>query len=133
MTTQADRDFEEWLAFHKPQLEKINLPESLHRKLFQKLKFEDFDIFQTAKIILDQDEERVNLVATKTLQKHSDVFLIDHAWSFRFEDAFSTLYSNSALVERLEKLTEYSEKLEIPSVPQKPKDNPQIIFKRQLE
>jgi hypothetical protein len=37
---------------------------------FQKLKFEDFDISQSVKIILDQDEERINLMATKALQKH---------------------------------------------------------------
>ena len=55
MTTQADKDYAEWLTFHKPQLDKINLPETLHRKLFQKLKFEDFDIFQAVKILLDQE------------------------------------------------------------------------------
>lgn len=68
--SQSDKDFEEWKVFHKFQLDAIGLPESLHRKLFQKLKFEDFDINQSVKIILDQDEDRINLMATKALQKH---------------------------------------------------------------
>jgi hypothetical protein len=68
--SQSDKDFEDWKNFHQLQLDAIGLPETLHRKLFQKLKFEDFDISQSVKIILDQDEERINLMATKALQKH---------------------------------------------------------------
>jgi hypothetical protein len=41
--------------------------------------------------------------------------LIDHAWSFRFQEAIDVLSAKPALVERLEKLSEYSEKLDIPS------------------
>lgn len=117
MSTQADKDFNEWMTFHKPQLDAIKLPESLHRKLFQKVKFEDFDIAKIAKIILDQDQERVNLMATKALQKESDVYLIDHAWSFTYQDAAETLLQNETLLNRLEKLTEYTEKLDIPTAP----------------
>jgi hypothetical protein len=68
--SQSDKDFEDWKNFHQLQLDAIGLPETLQRKLFQKLKFEDFDISQSVKIILDQDEERINLMATKALQKH---------------------------------------------------------------
>ena len=53
-------------------------------------------------------------MATKTLQKNQDVFLIDHAWSFRFQDAIDVLAAKPGLVERLEKLSEYSDKLDIP-------------------
>ena len=42
--TQADKDYQDWKAFHQLQLDSIELPETLQRKLFQKLKFEDFDI-----------------------------------------------------------------------------------------
>ena len=56
-------------------------------------------------------------MATKTLQKNQDVFLIDHAWSFRFQDAIDVLAAKPGLVERLEKLSEYSDKLEIPENP----------------
>lgn len=53
-------------------------------------------------------------MATKALQKESDVYLIDHAWSFRYQDAAATLMQQEGLLTRLEKMTEYSEKLDIP-------------------
>ncbi len=71
-------------------------------------------------------------MATKALQKHQDVFLIDHAWSFQFKDAIDVLAAKPGLVERLEKLTEFSDKLDIPSVPSKEKDADQA-FAKQME
>jgi hypothetical protein len=56
------------------------------------------------------------------------VYLVDHAWSFHFQEAFNTLWNNQSLVERLEKLTEYSEKLDIPSAPEESKENAQSVF-----
>ena len=52
-STQSDKDFEAFLQFHKGQLEASGLPQQLHRALWQKLKFEDFDISTHVKIILD--------------------------------------------------------------------------------
>jgi len=37
------------------------------------------------------------VVCTKELNKDSDVFLVDHAWTFRYEDALNTLNANPAL------------------------------------
>jgi len=34
MTTQADKDFQEFESFHKSQLDALKLPQGLHRKLF---------------------------------------------------------------------------------------------------
>ena len=45
------------------------------------------------------------------------MFLIDHAWTFRFLDAIDVLAAKPGLVERLEKLTEFSDKLDIPENP----------------
>lgn len=84
MSTQADQDFAAWKQFHGPQLAAIKLPESLHRKLWHKLAFEDFDLASSVKMILDEAEDQMNLMAIKPLQKDADVFLIDHAWSFRY-------------------------------------------------
>ena len=134
MSTQADQDFAAWLAFHKPQLDSINLPEPLHRTLWRKLKFEELDISSVCKIILDEESEKVNLMANKDIKKDSDVYLIDHAWTFRYEDASQTLLANEALLARLEKLTEYSEKQEIPEAETvKGKRDAQVVFKQQLE
>jgi len=102
--TQADIDFEAWKATHKTQLDKIGLPEQLHRKLFQKVSFEDYDIGQWVKIIMDEENDRTVLMCTKKLDKDSEVFLIDHAWTFKYEDAINTLKSNSALLERMTKI-----------------------------
>ena len=85
--TQADADFQTWHTFHKNQLDQINLPEKLHRKLFQKLKFEDYDIGQWVKIIMDENNDSTTLICNKPLEKESDVFLVDHAWTFSFQDA----------------------------------------------
>ena len=91
-------------------MEAIGLPGEIHRKLFQKLKLEDLDLAQSVKIICNEDEERMDLMAIKPLASKSDVFLIDHAWTFRYQDAFDTLVKNPALITRLENLTEYAGK-----------------------
>ena len=98
MTTQADTDFAQWKTLHQAQLTSIQLPETLHRKLFQKLMFEDLDLAHAVKIIRNQDDDNVDLMAIKALPKESDVFLIDHAWTFQHQDAFDTLIKNPALV-----------------------------------
>jgi len=60
------------------------LPEALHRKLWQKVTFEDFDLGSTAKIIKDENTESTDLMSTQDLTANSNVYLIDHAWTFRF-------------------------------------------------
>ena len=90
-TTQADQDYATWLEFHKSQLDAIQLPEELRRKLWQKCTFEDFDIGSSVKIIKDEEKESTDLMANKAIAKNSNVFLVDHAWTFRFQDALDTL------------------------------------------
>lgn len=45
---------------------------------------------------------------------NSNVFLIDHAWTFRFQEALETLRQNSTLLERVQKLTDDMERLDLP-------------------
>jgi tubulin--tyrosine ligase-like protein 12 len=90
------------------------LPETLRRKLWQKLSFDEFDIGSTAKIIVDENEEQTQLMCTKDLAKESDVYLIDHAWTFQYNHALPTLLQNEALVDRIEKMTEDWDKLDLP-------------------
>ena len=82
--TQADQDFAAWLAFHGPQLDSIQLPEQLRRKLWQKVTFEEFDLGSAAKIIKDENTESTELMCTREMAAESEVYLIDHAWTFRF-------------------------------------------------
>jgi len=51
--SEQDKEFNEWIEFHEPQLKQSNIPSNLHRRLFTKLKFEDFDLGQKVRIILD--------------------------------------------------------------------------------
>ena len=44
----------------------------------------------------------------------SDVFLIDHAWTFRFQDAVNTLKQNPALTDRIHKMVDDIEKQDLP-------------------
>ena len=78
------------------------------------MSFEDFDIGSVAKIIVDETKERTELMCMKPLAKESEVFLIDHAWTFRFQDAIDTLKSHPQLVERLTKMTDNCEKMDLP-------------------
>lgn len=84
METQADQDFNSWLEFHKPQLDAMSFPEPLRRKLWQKLTFEEFDLGSVAKIIKDENTESTDLMCTVDMPAESNVFLIDHAWTFRY-------------------------------------------------
>lgn len=74
-------------------------------------------------------------MATKDMKKESDVYLIDHAWTFQYNDAYNTLLQNEKLIERLEKLTEFSEKQEIPNVTneEEAKKDPVVVFKQCLD
>lgn len=45
-----------FLEFHKPQLVAMGLPEPLWKRLFNKLKFEDYDIGQHVQLIIDEDD-----------------------------------------------------------------------------
>ena len=69
----------------------MSFPEPLRRKLWQKLTFEEFDLGTVAKIIKDENTESTDLMCTVDMPAESNVFLIDHAWTFRYQDAYDTL------------------------------------------
>lgn len=76
---------EDFLALHRPQFLSIGLPEHLWEKLYKKLSpIASCDA--TEAFELHEDEQfvspgRWSLHAKRNLQKFSDVFLIEHAWS----------------------------------------------------
>ena len=74
------------------------------------------------KIIKDENTETVDLMATKMLAANSNVFLVDHAWTFRFQDALDTLKQNPALVGRLQKMVEEIEKKDLPNEEEEKKE-----------
>ena len=69
-------------------------------------------------------------MCTVEMPKESNVFLIDHAWTFRYQDAFDTLKQNPALVERLQKMTDEIEKQDLPEQPnqeEEKKEEPKTV------
>ena len=113
------------MAFHGLQLYAIQFPKDLEHKLFAKLKEEIFDIGFKVKIIVDNEEERVDLICnTKELKANEDVFLIDHCWTFKYREAEKTLRTNDKLLERMLNICRYSQKQKLPSNPYEKKQLP---------
>jgi tubulin--tyrosine ligase-like protein 12 len=115
---QEDEAFKKFMEFHELQLYGIRFPKTLERKLFDKLRQEVFDIGFKVKIMVDQEEDRVDLqCAAATLKKDEDVFLVDHLWTFKQRDVLKVLKTNDKLLERMLNIVKHSEKLDLPSNP----------------
>lgn len=77
----------------------VKFPKELERLLYDKLKARTFDIGKKVKIIVDEEEEKIELKAIEGgLKKNEDVYLIDHMWTFKYRDAEKTLRENSDLL-----------------------------------
>ncbi|KRX08784.1 hypothetical protein PPERSA_08095 [Pseudocohnilembus persalinus] len=112
-------DLKEFYDFHGVQLfgwgfpGKKQLLESLHNKLKQQ-KFDAGEFFQ----ILDNgEEEQYQVKALKDQKQYENVFLIDHAITFRYEELRPALEKNEVLLGRLQNMVKYwNQKLKIPGV-----------------
>lgn len=105
----------------------MDLPESLYRRLWAKLKFEDYDLGETAQMVVDEEENRIYLRTLKDLAVGGDCFLVDHAWTFKQRAAYKNLMENEKLRERLTNICSYSEKRDLPG------ENPYAKKKPTLE
>jgi len=92
----------------------MGLPAPLHRRLFTKLKFEDRDLGEKVQMMRDEAAEKMYLVALAAMEKESDVFLVDHAWTFKQRTAYKALKDSDQLLERVEKIVETTGKSELP-------------------
>ena len=54
--------------------------------------------------MLDEDDERIYVRSTKDLKASEEVFLIDHAWTFKQRTGYPQLLENEKLRERLESI-----------------------------
>ncbi|OAY66706.1 Tubulin--tyrosine ligase-like protein 12 [Ananas comosus] len=96
------RTFEDFARVHAILLAASGLPPSLHRRLFLKLSSDTFDggdFFAVEPY--DGGRRRRLVLSAASLPEHSDVFLVDHAWSFRLPDALKQLREVPGLVERM--------------------------------
>jgi hypothetical protein len=87
-TQEEDAEFKKFMDFHAIQLYAVQFPRELEKKLFEKLKNDTFDIGFKVKMMVDEEEQRIDLqCCVPKLKKNEDVFLVDHAWTFKQRDA----------------------------------------------
>ncbi|XP_046584375.1 tubulin--tyrosine ligase-like protein 12 [Haliotis rubra] len=116
--------FSDFVELHKPQLLASAVPERFWNTLFEKLKDEVYDAGDNFQIICEQYVSEDNdeddgaddhgwkvIVYTDDGISHTDeknIFLIDHAWTFRVRDARQYLEEVPGLLERMTALIEVS-------------------------
>ncbi|KAH1209508.1 Tubulin--tyrosine ligase-like protein 12 [Glycine max] len=94
--------YEEFEKVHALLLAASGLPERLHRRLFEKLSCEHFDGGDHFQIEPCEEGRQRRLVLTSaSMPRDSDVFLVDHAWTFRLSDAYTQLSKVPGLAERM--------------------------------
>ena len=115
-TTESTKEQEylAFLEFHKPQFVAMGLPEPLWRRLYNKLKFEDYDIGQHVQLLIDEDDNQMCLRAIKDMRSAGDVFLIDHCWTFKQRTAHRDLVANEKLRDRLDNIMRFPDKRNLP-------------------
>ena len=86
---------EEFVQVHGVLLASAGVPPSLYEQLFHKLSADVFDggNFFQIEPCEGSRQRRLVLASEGILSKHEDVFLIDHAWSFRLSQARSQVLS----------------------------------------
>ena len=81
--------FDDFVKVHGILLAASGLPPKLYPRLFEKLAYDTFDGGDYFQIESCEDDQRRKLLLTaESMPKDSDVFLVDHAWTFRLPDAY---------------------------------------------
>ncbi|KAK7281295.1 hypothetical protein RIF29_09135 [Crotalaria pallida] len=102
MVAKRIETYEEFSKVHALLLTASGLPQQLHRLLFLKLAGDTFDGGEHFQIEPCEDGRQRRLVLTSdSMAKDSNVFLVDHAWTFRLTDAYKQLHEVPGLVERM--------------------------------
>ncbi|KAK2645229.1 hypothetical protein Ddye_020424 [Dipteronia dyeriana] len=107
MSSSSNRisTYEDFVKVHGLLLAASGLPQSLHRQLFQKLTTDSFDGGAHFRIQLCEEGRQRRLILTSdSMPKHSNVFLVDHAWTFRLSDAYKQLQEIPGLAQRMASL-----------------------------
>ncbi|XP_073060137.1 uncharacterized protein [Primulina eburnea] len=102
MSSTGIATYEDFVEVHGVLLAASGLAQPLHRKLFQKLAAETFDgcCYFQVEPVEDRRQRRLLLTAESMIEE-SDVFLVDHAWTFRLSDAYKQLQEIPGLAERM--------------------------------
>ncbi|KAG0497473.1 hypothetical protein HPP92_002164 [Vanilla planifolia] len=93
--------FDDFQKVHAILLAASGVPPVLHRQLFRKLSSETFDGGEFFTIEQCEGGRQRRLLSSQFLSKESELFLIDHAWTFRLFDAPKQLKEVPGLAERM--------------------------------
>lgn len=102
-------DWDFFINIHKEQLVSSGVPPLFWRTIYEKLLNQTFDIGQVVQLLKFEKDEIHNSEPTWGLQCISpilksdskNIFLIDHAWTFRLENARKQLKENENLRKRM--------------------------------
>lgn len=95
MANKKISSLEDFVKVHGILLAASGLPQKLYASLFRKLASDTLDGGAHFQIEPCDDARRRRLVLTsESMPKDSDVFLIDHAWTFRLPDAYKQVGGN---------------------------------------
>ncbi|PWA79098.1 tubulin-tyrosine ligase [Artemisia annua] len=98
--------YQDFIKVHELLLTAAGIPPSLYRKLYEKLSSEAFDggeYFQVEPVE-DGRQRRLVMTSSEWMRSESNVFLVDHALSFRLSDAPKQLQEVPGLVQRMASL-----------------------------
>lgn len=105
--------FDAFISIHKPQLQASGVPEHFWPQLFRKLKHQEFDAGCSFSLLLidygDEGRSSEEPIWTVAVTKEggikatdpSEIYLVDHAWTFRTDNARQLLNEHPPLVNRL--------------------------------
>ncbi|KAK6023758.1 Tubulin-tyrosine ligase family protein [Ostertagia ostertagi] len=104
----GDYRFEHFLHGHKDQLEAGGIPPELWGSLYSKLMQQTFDAGNYFRILCEETDEGRNWSVFATRDLHPvdeyNIFLIDHAWTFRPHQARAQLEEHPQLADRMARL-----------------------------
>lgn len=98
--------FEAFTSLLRPWLQAVLLPEHLWKRLYEKIRddiFDSGDAFAIAEMESDEPDalHQRTLVAVREVSAHDDVWLVDHAWTFKYRDARTQLCRDASLRARI--------------------------------
>ncbi|XP_026441002.1 tubulin--tyrosine ligase-like protein 12 isoform X1 [Papaver somniferum] len=107
MATSKIKTLEDFIRVHAILLAASGIPSSLYPQLYQKLSTENFDggnFFQIESCEEFDNKQRKLVFTSDYIEKESQIFLIDHAWTFRLSDARKQLLEVPGLAQRMASL-----------------------------
>lgn len=109
----AGSEYEDFIVGHSAQLSAGVIPKSLWPRLYEKVRGEVFDAGSIFAFCLDEDapvSQQFSLQTTSAVPAFSDIYLIDHLWTFESPtEALTQLRHLPALCSRVRELLELQE------------------------